>query len=92
MNYRFHDELLIVFEKLNKKDNPLYQQILKKIDEVINTEYIEHYKNLNFSLQQFKRVHITKRYVLIFMYNKTEDEVLFRYFDHRDNIYNKKYD
>jgi len=92
MNFRFHNELIMVFKKISKKDNKLYIQILKKIDEIKNSKYIEHYKNLNYPLQKFKRVHISKKYVLIFQYNKSENEVLFRYFNHRDNIYTKKFD
>jgi mRNA-degrading endonuclease RelE of RelBE toxin-antitoxin system len=92
MNYRFHNELINLFEKLSKRDNKLYLQILKKIDEIMNSESIDHYKNLNYPLQQFKRVHISEKYVLIFQYLKAENIILFRYFDHRDNIYNKKYD
>jgi len=92
MNVKYHTELIDIFEKLSKKDNVLYNQILRKINEIIVSEYIEHYKNLNYPLQKFKRVHISEKYVLIFQYIKSEDIVLFRYFEHRDNIYNREYD
>ncbi len=71
MNFRFHEELTTIFEKLNKKDNKLYTQILKKINEIMKSENIDHYKNLCYPLQQFKRVHISEKYVLIFQYLKS---------------------
>ncbi len=92
MKYKYHKELLKVFEKLAKKDNNLYKQIINKISDIKNTDDIEHYKNLKKPLQNFKRVKITIQFVLIFRYIKSEEMILFRYFDHRDNIYKKDYD
>ena len=35
-----------ILSKLSKKDKNLYEQILKKIDEVIHCSDVDHYKNL----------------------------------------------
>ena len=44
-----------VLEKLMKKDRQLYGNVINKIDEVINSPDIEHYKNLRYDLKAFKR-------------------------------------
>jgi mRNA-degrading endonuclease RelE of RelBE toxin-antitoxin system len=92
MDFEFHKELLKDLIKLSKKDFVLYNQLLIKIDEIKNNSDIEHYKNLKKPLENFKRVHITQKFFLIFRYLKEEKKILFRYFEHRDFIYKKKYD
>lgn len=92
MNYELHPQLNDILKKLSKKDKSLSLMILNKINEIIISQDIEHYKNLRSPLDKYKRVHISKRYVLIFRYYKRENTILFRYFDHRDYIYKKKYD
>lgn len=92
MDFEFHKELLKDLIKLSKKDSVLYHQVLTKIDEIKNNSDIEHYKNLRKPLQNFKRVHISERFVLIFRYLKKENKILFRYFEHRDFIYKKKFE
>jgi YafQ family addiction module toxin component len=74
-------------KKILKKDKNLYEQILKKIYEIIKSdEDIEHYKNLKHNLKDSKRVHIGS-FVLVFKYDKEKDIVYFDDFDHHDNIY-----
>jgi len=86
--YKFDvsENLEKILNKLSKKDKDLYNQILKKIDEVINSKDVEHYKNLRYNMKDSKRVHI-RHFVLIFQYKKEEDIILFDDFDHHDNIY-----
>ncbi len=45
-NYEVIPSLQRVLNKLSKKDKVLYEQILNKIREIINSPDIEHYKNL----------------------------------------------
>jgi YafQ family addiction module toxin component len=78
------DKILI---KLLKRDKKSYEGILKKINEIVNAEDVEHYKNLRRSLQDFKRVHIG-HFVLAFKYDKTKDKIIFYNYDHHDKIYN----
>ena len=85
-NFDVSENLEKKLNKLSKKDKDLYNQILKKIDEVIHSENVEHYKNLRYSRKDSKRAHIG-HFVLIFQYNKEENLILFDDFDHHDNIY-----
>ena len=75
--------------KLEKKDKITYEQIKKKINEVINTD-VEHYKNLMHDLKEFKRVHIGN-FVLVFKFDKKNDFIVFYDYDHHDVIYKKKF-
>ena len=72
--------------KLSKKDKVSFESVMKKIDEVVNTADIEHYKNLRYDMKESKRVHIG-HHVLIFSYNKENDFVSFEDYDHHDKIY-----
>ena len=74
--------------KLSKKDKSLYDSIIKKINEVVNSGDVDHYKNLRYNMKDSKRVHIG-HFVLVFSYQKSRDFVSFEEFDHHDNIYKK---
>ena len=87
--FRIEDKLEKILFKLEKKNSNLYNQIRKKISEVINSEGVEHYKNLRHDLKNFKRVHIG-HFVLIFRFDKNKNIISFEDFDHHDNIYSKK--
>ena len=76
--------------KLEKKNKVLYEQLKKKINEIINVSDIEHYKNLRYDLKEFKRTHVGN-FVLIFNYDKQKDFVYFADFDHHDVIYKKRF-
>jgi len=92
MEFEIHPELDNQIKKLSKKDKSLTAMLLDKINEIKDSEYIEHYKNLRSPLSKYKRVHVTKQFVLLFYLNSEKNILIFRYFDHRDNIYTKKYD
>ena len=86
--YNFHvsENLQKILKKLSKKDKDLYNQVLKKIDEIIHSENVKHYKNLRHNMKDTKRVHIGP-FVLVFQYKKVEKLVIFDDLDHHDNIY-----
>ena len=88
-NFSIEENLNKTILKLKKKDRVTYDAIMKKIWEVTNSPDIEHYKNLRNPLQQFKRIHINGPFVLVFRYNKAEDQIRFYDFDHHDNMYGK---
>lgn len=88
-NFQVSEQLQKVLKKLSKKDRELYNQVLKKIDEVVNSRNIEHYKNLRRNIKDSKRVHIG-HFVLVFQYKKEENLIKFDDFDHHDKIYKKK--
>ncbi len=73
-------------DKLYKKDRILCEYIFKKIDEIINNPYIEHYKNLRYDFKKSKRVHIGS-FVLVFCFDKEKDFIYFEDFNHHDQIY-----
>ena len=89
--FDIEEKLHKILEKLSKKDSKRYEIIWKKINEIINSENIEHYKNLKYPLNNFKRVHIDKSFVLVFKYDKINDKLIFYDFDHHDKIYLKRY-
>jgi mRNA-degrading endonuclease RelE of RelBE toxin-antitoxin system len=61
---------------------------MNKIQEIINTGDIEHYKNLRFDMKHSKRVHIG-HCVLVFSYDKSMDFVSIEDYDHHDTIYGR---
>jgi len=85
-NWKTSEHLKEILKKLAKKNKPLYEQLLKKIDEIINCYDIEHYKNLRYNMKDSKRVHIG-HFVLVFQYDKAADTINFDDFDNHDNIY-----
>lgn len=72
--------------KLSKKDKSRYESVMNKIDEVLCSDDIEHYKNLRYDMKDSKRVHVG-HFVLVFSYDKTNDFVSFEDYNHHDNIY-----
>mgnify|MGYP001570325384 CR=1 FL=1 len=75
-----------ILGKLQKKDKQLYENLINKMDEVINTSDIEHYKNLRYDMSDRKRAHVG-HFVLVFKYNKEKNLIYFDDFDHHDNVY-----
>jgi len=84
--FEIKPELEKILKKLHKKNKKLYEQLLKKIEEVANSYSVKHYKNLRHNMKESKRVHIG-HFVLIFSHNKTNNSISFEYFDHHDKIY-----
>jgi len=78
-----------ILKRLFKKNKEIYDQAIKKIDEVVNSYDIEHYKNLRYDMKDSKRVHLG-HFVLIFSYDKQRDFVSFEFLDHHDSIYKKR--
>ena len=87
-NWEMSELLQEVMKKLSKKDKSIYEQLLKKINEIIQCSDVEHYKNLRYNMKDSKRVHIG-HFVLVFQYDISTDTINFDDFDHHDNIYSK---
>lgn len=85
--FEIEEKLHQILKKLFKKDKKRYEIVWKKITEIINNLNIEHYKNLKFPMNEFKRVHIDKIFVLVFKYDKINDKIKFYDLDHHDKIY-----
>jgi YafQ family addiction module toxin component len=87
--FEVEEKLHQILKKLFRKDNKKYEITWKKIKEVASSPDIEHYKNLKSPMNEFKRVHIDKSFVLVFKYDKTNDKLKFYDLDHHDNIYKR---
>jgi len=85
-NFEISEKLSNILKKLAKKDKSLYNRLLKKIKEIVNSWDIEHYKNLRYNMKDSKRVHIDP-FVLIFQFDKENNLIKFDDFDHHDKIY-----
>ncbi len=89
MDYEIKPTLKRTLNKISKKNFLMYERILKKIQEVINSK-IDHYKNLRHDLKEFKGVQVGS-FVLVFKFVKSENKIYFEDFDHHDKIYNKSF-
>jgi len=85
-SYKLSKNLERTLTKLKKKDKKLHKNLLTKMEEVINNQSIEHYKNLKHPLHEFKRVHIGS-FVLLFKHDRKNDLIYFTDFNHHDKIY-----
>ncbi len=90
-SFQLSDELKEKIRALAKKDKKTAEIINKKIKQITGSDEtsIDHYKNLQHGLSDYKRVHIAKSFVLIFKVSKKEKSILFDRFDHHDNIYKR---
>jgi len=87
-NFQTSASLKEIMSKLSRKDKTLYEHLLKKISEIVNSYDVEHYKNLRYNMKDSKRVHIG-HFVLIFRLDKAKNEIFFDDFEHHDNVYRK---
>ena len=72
---------------LDENDIVLFNAVMRKIYEVVESENPEHYKNLKKPMNEYKRVHVRGSAVLLFKYNKKNQIIYFSRLDHHDNIY-----
>lgn len=85
--FSIEEHLNKILSKLSKKDKETYEAMFSKMQEVLTSPDVNHYKNLRAPLQHLKRVHIGGSFVLVFQYVVSEDKIIFVDFDHHDNIY-----
>ena len=89
-SYEVKPNLKKILDKLYKKDKRQYLAVLNKIEQIINSEDVEHYKNLKYDLSEFKGVHVMSSFVLIFRFDKKDNKISFEDYDHHDKIYRRK--
>lgn len=79
-------------KKLAKKDKILVQNFKRKLQEVIhcNEKTISTYKNLKSPLNQFKRIHLTDNFILLFKVYEKDNKVVFFDIIHRNRAYKNK--
>jgi len=90
IQYKISDELDIILKKLKRKDIVTRGAILRKIEEIVNSGNIEHYKNLSYDLKEYKEAHIRKSFVLVFKFDKINNAIEFVDFDHHDKIFPRR--
>lgn len=86
-DFSIEDSLKKVISKISRKDKVMYIALMKKMNEILTCQDVNHYKNLKRPLEEFKRVHIKSSFVLLFKYIQSEDKIEFYDLDHHDNIY-----
>ena len=74
-----------ILSKLYSKNRRLYERVIKKIAEVAVNPH--RYKNLRAPMQDRKRVHIDRRFVLIFSIDEKNKTIILIEFDHHDKAY-----
>ncbi|MBU1120999.1 MAG: hypothetical protein ABIE23_01695 [archaeon] len=93
MSFSFYlsDELRAEIKVLAKRDKKTTEILNKKIKQIINSDEItiDHYKNLRYNLNEYKRVHIAKSFVLLFKVLKKEKFIIFDKFKHHDTVYRR---
>lgn len=90
-SFDLSDELKETITALAKRDKATADALNKKIRQIINFDEttIDHFKNLRYGLKEYKRVHVAKSFVLLFIVFKAERFILFDKFGHHDDIYKK---
>ena len=83
------EKLKKILKKLFKKDKVRYETTLKKIKEVISSRDPDRYKNLSYSMKEFKRIHIDSHFILIFKLDKNKKVIRFEDLQHHDYIYRR---
>ncbi|MEK6940612.1 MAG: type II toxin-antitoxin system mRNA interferase toxin, RelE/StbE family [Nanoarchaeota archaeon] len=83
--YEFRESVEKSLQKLAKKNPKQLLIIEKKIEEII--ENPQRYKNLRVPLQNWKRVHIDRSFVLVFSVDEAKKIITFEDYDHHDKIY-----
>lgn len=73
------------FFKISKKNRFLLEMINKKILQILDNPY--RFKPLHTPMQNLRRVHIAKSFVLIYEIDEIRKTVIVLDFDHHDSVY-----
>jgi mRNA-degrading endonuclease RelE of RelBE toxin-antitoxin system len=87
--YDLHDTLRAKLDKIAKRDKVLASIFYKKVQEIINRdeETVNAYKNLRSPLNEYKRIHLTGNYILLF--SVKGNRILFFDIRHWDDVFGK---
>lgn len=87
--FEIEDSLKKKIFKLEKKDKVLSKIFKKKLLEVINhnKKSISTYKNLKSPLNEYKRIHLTDNFILLFKVELEENKIIFMDILHWDKAY-----
>ena len=87
MRRKYRDSTLFQKQLRKLRGQDLFN-VMKKIEEILTCEDINHYKNLKHDLKKFKRVHVNDSYVILFFGD--DGKVYFVDYKHHNSVY--KYD
>jgi len=73
-------------KKVKKLKGQELKNVISKIDDIINTKDLNHYKNLKYDLKKYKRVHVNTSFVIIF-YDEKDKIIYFVDYAHHDKVY-----
>jgi YafQ family addiction module toxin component len=81
-------------KKLKKKDQKSFQNVISKLKEasILLETNPDHYKNLRKPLQDYKRIHVNKSFVLIFLVDEKNKKMIITNYEHHKRVYKKTYD
>ena len=82
---KIRPDLEKILKKLAKKNKKQVEIILRKVDEILENPH--RYKNLRAPLNDWKRVHVDKHFVLTFSIDEESKSVTLEDYEHHDNIY-----
>lgn len=60
--------------------------LMDKVDEILDSVSLVHYKNLRHDLKKYKRVHVNNSFVILFFGH--DNVVYFVDYEHHDKVYN----
>jgi len=88
-SYDLSDKLRKRVDKLAKKDKVLALIFKKKLQEAVShdTKTIDSYKNLRSPQNEFKRIHLTDNFILLFRVDKEKKHIVFIDILHWDKAY-----
>ncbi len=88
--YDIHDTLRAKLDKISKRDKVLASIFFKKVQEIIarDEKTIRAYKNLRSPLNEYKRIHLTGNYILLF--SVKGNRVIFFDIRHWDDMFGTK--
>lgn len=89
-SYDLSDVLRKKLKKIAKKDRILAQNFYRKVQEVIKKDEgsINTYKNLKSPMNEFKRIHLTDNFILVFAVQG--NHIVFVDIKHRDVVYKNR--
>lgn len=87
--YDFSDKLRKRLDKLGSRDKVLALIFKKKVEEVVNKDKhtINSYKNLKSPQNEYKRIHLTGSFVLLFIADLNRNHIVFVDIVHWDKAY-----
>ena len=88
-DFRLSETLQKKMQKLHKKDPMLARAFKRKLEEIVahDERTIDTYKNLKSPLNEFKRIHLTDNFIILFKVYKQDNFIHITDICHWDKAY-----